>query len=92
MLSENVYVRRCNIEEIQDSSENRSKDGQVTQNGPYRVVTTVKRYNDPESGFVTAQEAEKLQDIIKIVKVTVSYTVQKATQNIELSTVITKGD
>jgi len=75
-----------------ESPEYRDKDGQAANSGPYKVEVDVKRYNDPQAGFVTQEQADKLQDIIKIVKVTVSYTVQAETQKVELSTVITKGD
>lgn len=87
-------LKNTEYENIQSNYpiEYRNKDGQVAESGPYTVNVSVKRYNDPEAGFVTPNEAEKIMDIIKIVTVTVSYTSQAEEQSVEFSTIITKED
>lgn len=75
------------------STEYKDKNGQTVGNGPYKVETNITKHK--ESSYVeslSTEEVNKLADVIKIVKVTVSYTVQKSTQKVEISTVITKGD
>ena len=52
--------------------------------GPYEVVTTIEKYRN--------SNIENIQDVIKIVKVTVKYNKGNIKENIELRTTITKED
>lgn len=52
--------------------------------GPYLVTTTVTKYSNPE--------IENLQDVIKIVNVTVTYSIGNRDESIDISTTITKED
>ena len=74
-----------------ENTEYRDKNGQtVNNNGAYEIKTHVTRYNDSE--YLPEEKRGKISDVIKIVKVTVSYRVQSKEQKVEISTVITKGD
>ena len=75
-----------------ESTEYSDKNGQTINgnSGAYEVKTLVTKYSDSE--YVPAGEKEKISDVIKIVKVTVSYNVQSKEQKVEIGTVIAKGD
>ena len=61
----------------------KNESGQTVQSGPYKVTTQITKYSDLKQG---------LQDVIKIAKVTVEYSVGKENESLDLSTVITKGE
>ena len=75
-----------------ESTEYRDKNGQTINgnSGAYEVKTLVTKYSDSE--YVPVGEKEKISDVIKIVNITVRYTVQSKEQKVEISTVIAKGD
>ncbi|MBR3249301.1 MAG: hypothetical protein IKF83_01215 [Clostridia bacterium] len=101
--SEAINIAIQKVEELKNTAysdlqsgtntEYKDKDGQTVSNGAYRITTEITRYVD--SSYVsnlTAEEKSKISDIIKIVKVTVNYTVNGQEKDVQLSTVITKGD
>ena len=61
----------------------KNETGETVDNGPYKVTTQITKYSDQKQG---------LQDVIKIAKVTVEYSVGKENESIDISTVITKGE
>lgn len=73
-----------------ENTEYRDKDGQTVANGAYKITTKVTRYVD--SDYVPEAEKSKILDVIKLVKVTVNYTVNGKEHDVAISTVITKGD
>lgn len=68
---------------LQGSTEYKDKNGVTADKGPYTVVTEIVKYSDLKQG---------LQDVIKIVKVTVSYSVGNQEETIDLSTTVTRGE
>lgn len=85
-------LKSTTYENIQsgENTEYRDKDGQTVSNGAYKITTKVTRYVDSE--YVPEEDKSKILDVIKLVKVTVNYTVNGKGQDVAISTVITKGD
>lgn len=67
----------------QEKTVYKNEKGQTVESGPYKVTTKITKYSDLKQG---------IQDVIKIAKVTVEYSVGKGQESIDISTVITKGE
>lgn len=71
--------------------EYKDENGITQASAPYKVTTEITKYIDSEYvNNLSDEEKEKMQDVIKIVKVTVEYKVGNKNENIDISTVITK--
>ena len=76
---------------LSEMTEYRDINGVQAPNGPYEVVTEVQKYIN--SNYINnTQDRTQLQDVIKIVKVTVNYNTGNRKESIELKTTITKED
>lgn len=63
-----------------------SSTGQTIENEDgYTITINVQNYKDK-------MQNDTLEDVMKIVKVTVEYTVETETQNVDVSTVVTKEE
>lgn len=87
-ISKIEELKAINTAEQYDDLQNegpiyKDESGQTVQKGPYKVTTQITKYSDLKQG---------LQDVIKIAKVTVEYSVGKENESIDISTVITKGE
>ena len=94
-ISKIESMKQSNYDEIVDGIEFFDKNGQSlgVASGPFEAITTVTKYKDSEYlEGMSSEEKNKIQDLIKIVKVSVKYYNGGSDQTIELSTVITKED
>lgn len=85
-------LKNQNYDSLQEkTTEYKDESGTTQTNAPYEVITEITKY--AKSDYVknlSAQEIANLQDVIKIAKVTVKYTVGKKIESIDLSTVLIK--
>lgn len=70
----------------QNATEYYNVDGQKLEGGtgPYKLVTEVRKY--------TNSNIENIQDVLKIAKVTVTYSIGNREESVEISTAITRED
>lgn len=86
-ISKIEELKEKNYDDVQSSTEPEYKDvngnPMTAQNGPYKVTTEIKKYSELKEG---------LQDVIKIARVKVEYSVGNEQEIIDLKTAITKED
>ena len=86
-LKQTPYDEILEMDETsQDATKYANADGVMltSGSGPYKVVTKVQKYTNPN--------IENIQDVIKIITVTVNYNIANREENIELRSTITKED